>query len=61
MRRRIPYPLRAVSLSLTIVPFTFWKPSFTHRDWLNEASRANGDTIWWVRFAWFQISYRRMV
>lgn len=58
--RRIPYPLRAASISLTFVPFTFWWPSFV-QPYLTEAARANGETIWWVRFAWFQISYSRML
>lgn len=59
--RRIPYPLRSISISLTFVPFTFWRPSFTHRKTMAEAYRANGETIWWARFAWFQISYSRML
>lgn len=57
--RRIPYPLRAARISLTFVPFTFWMPSWTHRKWLTEKARSNGETIWWARFAWFQISYER--
>lgn len=59
--RRIPYPLRSASISIRFVPFTFWKPSFTHRKTLTEAARADGDAIWWARFAWFQISYQRML
>jgi hypothetical protein len=61
IERRIPYPLRAASISIRIAPFGFWKPSFTHRKRLTEAARANGETIWWARFAWFQISYARML
>jgi len=60
INRIIPYPLRSVSLSLCVVPFTFWWPSFTHRKSLTEAARADGETIWWARFACFQISYARM-
>jgi hypothetical protein len=59
--RRIPYPLRAARISFAFAPFTFWKPSFTHRKSLTEKARANGETIWWARFAWFQISYSRML
>ena len=59
--RRIPYPLRAASISLTFVPFTFWRPSLIHRKSLTEAARADGNNIWRARFAWFQISYRRMM
>lgn len=61
IERRIPYPLRAASIKLTFAPFGFWRPSFTHRKTLPEAARANGETIWWARFAWFQISYSRML
>lgn len=59
--RRVPYPLRSASISIRFVPFNFWMPSFTHRKSLTEAARRNGETIWWARFAWFQISYARMV
>lgn len=59
--RIIPYPLSSASLSIRIAPFTFWRPSFTHRKWLTEAARADGETIWWARFACIQISYARMV
>ena len=53
-----PYPLRAAKISLEIMPFGFWlMPSFTHRKSLTEAARADGEKIWWVRWAWFQISY----
>jgi hypothetical protein len=58
----IPYPLRAAKISVDFAPFTFWwKPSFTHRKTMGEAYRANGETIWWARWAWFQISYSRWV
>lgn len=59
--RRVPYPLRSASVSLTFVPFTFWRPSFTHRKSLTEEARSNGEAIWWVRFGWVQISYSRML
>jgi hypothetical protein len=59
--RRIPYPLRSACISFDVAPFTFWKPSFTHCKNLTEKARANGETIWWARFAWFQISYSRML
>lgn len=61
IERRIPYPLRAARISLCFAPFGFWKPSFVHRKTLTEAARANGETIWRARFAWFQISYSRML
>lgn len=59
---RLPYPMRAAKISLDLNPFHFWwKPSFMHRKSLTEAARANGETIWWGRWAWFQISYSRWV
>lgn len=61
IQKQIPYPLRAASFEITIAPFSFWRPSFTHRKSLTEKARANGETIWWARFAWFQISYSRML
>lgn len=61
-RRLIPYPLRAAKLTLSIQPFGFWwRPEFTHRRTMNESARENGETIWWARWAWFQISYSRWV
>lgn len=57
---RFPYPLRATKLSLSITPFGFWlKPSFTYRRNLTEFAKEQGETIWWARWAWFQISYSR--
>lgn len=61
IQRRIPYPLRAARISLTFNPFGFWWPSFTHRKDLSEAARREGETIWWARFAWLQISYSRFL
>lgn len=56
----IPYPLRAACISIQIQPFGFWlKPRFVHRKELTEFARENGETIWWARWAWFQISYSR--
>ncbi len=59
-RPKIPYPLSAARISFELNPFGFWwKPSFTYRSYLPERVRAAGETIWWVRWAWFQISYSR--
>lgn len=61
-RRWLPYPLRATCISLDIVPFGFWwKPSFYRRKALSELGRRDGETLWWARWAWFQISYGRML
>jgi hypothetical protein len=56
----IPYPLRAARFSISVAPFGFWlKPRFHHKRDLTEAARADGVTIWWARWAWFQIEYSR--
>jgi len=62
MQNPIPYPLRAAKLSLSVNPFGFWlMPSWFHKSELTERARADGATIWWVRWLWFQISYSRWV
>lgn len=61
MKRLIPYPLRATKISIDFNPFGFWwKPSFTRKA-LTERAKADGNAIWWARWAWFQISYSRWV
>jgi hypothetical protein len=59
MKNLIPYPLRAARLSISIMPFGFWMLSFVHQRNLTEQAKRDGETIWWIRFAWFQISYSR--
>lgn len=62
MKKLIPYPLRAACISISFKPFGFWwKPEFRHIKKMPERFREDGMTIWWVRWAWFQISYRRWV
>jgi len=59
---KIPYPLRAAKISIEIMPFGFWlKPSFVRRKEMSERRKADGDAIWWARWAWFQIRYSRWV
>ena len=58
----LPYPLRATRISIDIMPFGIWlKPSFVWRESLTERAKADGETIWWARWLWFQISYSRWV
>lgn len=58
----IPYPLRSVRIALEIIPFGFWLiPEWKYRKTLTEAAKADGETIWWIRWTWFQISYGRWV
>lgn len=62
MLKRIPYPLRATKISLELNPFGFWAvPRFHWKRRLTEAAKADGATIWWVRWLWFQISFGRWV
>lgn len=57
----IPYPLRAARIDLSIAPFSFWwRPVFFKGD-LAEHAREAGETIWYARWGWFQISYGRWV
>lgn len=59
---KIPYPLRATKISLDINPFGFWLvPQFTWKRDLTALAKQQGATIWWVRWAWFQISFGRWV
>tara|TARA_B100001146_G_C16007660_1_gene359447 strand:- start:164 stop:412 length:249 start_codon:yes stop_codon:yes gene_type:complete len=61
-KRWIPYPLRAAKVSVDFRFFGFWwKPSFTHKKDFSETAKSNGETIWWARWAFFQISYSRWV
>lgn len=55
----VPYPLRALKLSLAINLFGFWvKPQFRYFQ-MTEHFKEQGETIWYARWAWFQISYSR--
>jgi hypothetical protein len=61
-RKRVPYPLRAAKISVDFMPFGFWwRPNFCHRRTMTEQYREQGETIWWARWAWFQIRYSRWV
>jgi len=59
---KIPYPLRAARISLSLNPFGFWwKPDWFYKRDLTEIAKQHGATIWWVRWGWFQIEYSRWV
>ena len=60
LSRYIPYPLKAVRLSIDFMLFGFWPPSL-HRPELTEMQKEMGSHIWRVRFARVQISYSRWV
>lgn len=60
MKNPIPYPLRAAKISIELNPFGFWLiPEFRRKKWMTERAKADGNAIWWARWAWFQISYSR--
>jgi len=62
MKHLIPYPLRAARISLDLNPFGFWwKPYLGRHRFLSEEAKQQGAMIWWLRWAWFQISYSRWV
>jgi len=61
MKNLLPYPLRATKISIDLNPFGFWWPEFVWRRDLIEAAKEGGARNWWIRFAWFQISYSRWV
>lgn len=62
MKRLISYPLRATKFALEFKPFgIWWRPQFTYRRGLSEMAKANGETIWWARWLWFQLSFGRWV
>ena len=59
---RVSYPLRATCISIDIKPFGFWPvPEFSYRKNLTERAKAEGATIWWFRWAWFQLSCSRFL
>ena len=60
MRKKlIPYPLRALKISVEFNPFGFWlKPSFTKRNITEEAKR-EGNAWCWFRWGQIQISISR--
>lgn len=58
----LPYPLRAARIAIELHPFGFWLvPSWHYRSQLSESARMDGETIWWARWLWFQVSYSRWV
>lgn len=59
LARYIPYPLRATRITLDLNPFGFWLVPDWHRRDLTEFAKSQGETIWWFRWLWFQISYSR--
>jgi len=58
--KKLPYPLRAFSLSLRFHPFV-WGLHWHHAKDLTEFARTQGTIIWWLRVGCFTLSYGRML
>lgn len=62
--RLIPYPLRAARLNLSLkfnLLDPWLLPQFTWKRNLTEQAKKDGETIWWARWLYFQVSYSRWV
>jgi hypothetical protein len=59
-RIRIPYPLRAMRISLAFTPFSWWNLRFHKRE-LTEFAKAQAETQWWLNVGPFQLSYGRLL
>lgn len=60
LARYFPYPFRAMKLSIDLKLFPWLMPSFVKFD-LSERVKADGETQWYLRWLFFQISYSRWV
>ena len=62
---QIPYPLRAACLCLAFHPFSIfggtWFDYVNRSKTMTNLSKCEGDSIWWLRFGPFTLSYRRML
>ena len=61
----IKYPLSAMRISLAFHPFSVfggtWFDYVNRNESLSENAKADGTTIWWLRFGPFTLSYGRML
>jgi len=57
--RMCPYPLRAARLSISFTLFPWLRPQAHWSRNLTESAKRDGETIWYVRWLWVQISYSR--
>lgn len=61
----IKYPLSAMMLSLAFHPFSVfggtWFDYVNRNESLSESAKADGATIWWIRFGPFTLRYGRML
>jgi hypothetical protein len=57
------YPLNAIRLDISFMfdPFNlWWKPRFVKRN-ITEFQKEQGEDIWWARWLFLQITYKRWV
>ena len=58
----VPYPLRAARLSLDLnLLGCWWFPRVRVFPTLTEQAKAEGSTIWYARWLFFQVSYSRFL
>jgi len=57
----IPYPLRSFKLDIAIHPFAWYFFQYKFRKNLTKIAKSSGQTIWWIKFCCFTISYSRLV
>lgn len=56
----IPYPLNSMRIAIALNPLGFWLIPRGRINWnMPESLREQGYTIWWFRWAFFQIEYSR--
>ena len=61
---KIPYPLSAACLCIAFHPFSVFGGTwfdYVNRSSWSEDYKKRAETIWWIRFMCFTISYRRML
>jgi len=58
--KKLPYPLRALKITLEFCPFGFWiKPSFKNNSDMSEEYKHNGEYIYIFRWLQVQICVSR--
>lgn len=61
----IKYPTNAMCLSLAFHPFSIfggtWFDYVNKNKTMTERAKCEANTIWWIRFGPFTLSYRRML
>jgi len=61
IERRVPYPLRAMRISISFRLFPRWKPYFNAPVTLESERAHEGAVIWYAGWLFFQIEYSRWI